>query len=125
MPDRVSKAQRSHIMRSVKQFGNKTTELRLIEIMRSAGICGWRRNCNLVGRPDFVFPNQRLAVFVDGCFWHGCPKCHYLPDTNQEFWRLKVEKNRARDRAVKRELLADGWRVLRIWECQLRAASRI
>jgi DNA mismatch endonuclease (patch repair protein) len=123
--DRISKAQRSHIMRSVKQVGNKTTELRLIQIMRSAGIVGWRRKSSLEGKPDFVFRKAHLAVFVDGCFWHGCPRCHTLPASNQDFWRAKVVRNKTRDRLVKKRLTAGGWKVLRVWECQLRTPERI
>jgi DNA mismatch endonuclease (patch repair protein) len=67
-------------------------------------------------RPDFVFPKEKLAVFVDGCFWHGCPKHATWPKNNADFWRKKIEGNRARDRLQNRLLRAKGWRVLRIWE---------
>jgi DNA mismatch endonuclease, patch repair protein len=123
--DRVSKLQRSHIMRSVKQVGNLTTEVRFIEIMHSARIVGWRRRSKVEGKPDFIFPKARLAVFIDGCFWHGCPSCYSLPASNTDFWRAKLARNKARDRLVRKRLSKEGWRVLRIWECQLRSPKPI
>lgn len=71
-------------------------------------------------KPDFVFRHLRVALFVDGCFWHGCPKHATQPKTNAAFWRDKIAANRARDRRVTRVLRALGWRVLRIWEHELR-----
>ena len=81
---------------------------------------GWTCVWPLFGRPDFVFPAARLAVFVDGCFWHGCPKHYTKPANNRAFWRRKLEANRARDRRVNRELKRLGWRILRIWGHDLR-----
>jgi DNA mismatch endonuclease (patch repair protein) len=78
----------------------------------------------LYGRPDFVFPADRLAVFVDGCFWHGCPKHYTRPANNRAFWERKLRANRARDRQVNRELKRLGWRVLRVWEHDLRQPNR-
>lgn len=69
-----------------------------------------------VGRPDIVFPRQRLAVFVDGCFWHGCPTHYVRPRTREEFWSAKLRANVGRDRQQTAALEADGWRVLRFWE---------
>jgi DNA mismatch endonuclease (patch repair protein) len=76
--------------------------------------------------PDLVFPGRRAAVFVHGCFWHGhaCPLFR-LPATRQEFWRAKIEGNAARDEAAEAALLADGWRVLTIWECALKGRGRL
>ena len=74
----------------------------------------------LPGKPDFVFPKPRLAVFVDGCFWHGCPKHATWPKTNRAFWRKKIARNRARDREVGHALRRMGWRVIRVWEHGLR-----
>jgi DNA mismatch endonuclease (patch repair protein) len=74
----------------------------------------------LPGRPDFAFPARRLAVFVDGCFWHGCPRHGTLPKGNARFWREKIARNRERDREVNLELRRRGWRVIRIWEHELR-----
>jgi len=74
---------------------------------------------NFSVRPDFVFPKLRLAVFVDGCFWHGCPRHATQPKGNAAFWRKKFARNIARDRLVTRTLRANGWRVLRLWEHEL------
>ena len=70
-------------------------------------------------RPDFVFPKQRLAVFVDGCFWHACPRHSNLPANHRAFWKRKLAANQARDRQVNRTLRQEGWRVMRIWEHNL------
>lgn len=67
-------------------------------------------------RADVAFVRARLAVFVDGCFWHGCPKHGTWPKKNAEWWRKKIEANRSRDRDTNRKLRAAGWRVLRFWE---------
>jgi DNA mismatch endonuclease (patch repair protein) len=85
-------------MASVKSAGNATTELRLIELMRAGKIKGWRRNQRLVGHPDFLFRSKRVAVFVDGCFWHGCPRCYRRPKSRRKYWDAKVVGNIARDR---------------------------
>jgi DNA mismatch endonuclease (patch repair protein) len=114
--DVFSKAKRSAVMSRIRGRGNKDTELRLIALFRSHGISGWRRNRKLGGSPDFVFPRERLVVFVDGCFWHGCPRHATWPKQNAEFWRVKILGNRRRDRAANRLLKKAGWRVLRIWE---------
>ncbi|MDR2463669.1 MAG: very short patch repair endonuclease [Verrucomicrobiales bacterium] len=116
MADIFTKAGRSKIMSLIRSKGNKDTELRLMKIFRKHRITGWRRNRRLFGKPDFVFPARRLAVFVDGCYWHGCPKHCRRPATNRKFWNVKIDRNQARDRKVNRELRQAGWRVLRIWE---------
>lgn len=85
--------------------------------------CRYRLRLKLPGSPDLVFLSARLAVFVDGCFWHGCPLHHTLPAANREFWLRKVTRNQERDRRVDEELVALGWRVLRIWEHEVRAAD--
>lgn len=119
MADFLTKTERSERMSRIRGKGNKTTELRLMSVFRSNGITGWRRGSKLVGRPDFVFPRLRLAVFVDGCFWHGCPLHGSKPSSNKRFWRDKIARNRQRDRQVNLALKAKGWRVLRVWEHEL------
>lgn len=114
--DVFSTAKRSEIMGRVRGGGNTATELRLIAIFRANKISGWRRRHLLTGKPDFVFPREKLVVFVDGCFWHGCPTHATWPKNNAEFWRAKILGNQRRDRAVNRLLKKAGWRVLRIWE---------
>jgi len=125
MADIFSVKKRSEIMSLVKGRGNKSTELRLIEILRSGGIKGWRRNAAVFGRPDFVFPEARVAVFVDGCFWHACPAHGDLPATNRKFWARKIDRNKERDKTVRRHLERCGWRVLRIWQHELREAGKV
>jgi DNA mismatch endonuclease (patch repair protein) len=115
VPDVFSKKERSNIMAAIHSRGNKATELRLISILRAAGITGWRRHQSLPGRPDFIFYRQRLALFVDGCFWHGCPQHCRMPRGNREYWERKIAGNITRDRLVSRALRGRGWRVLRIW----------
>lgn len=111
---------RARIMSSIRSAGNQSTELRLIQIMREYQIRGWRRGAALIGKPDFVFPKKHVAVFVDGCFWHGCPKCcTSKPRSNVEYWDKKIRSNRERDRRVARNLRRQGWHVLRIWEHRL------
>jgi DNA mismatch endonuclease (patch repair protein) len=121
MPDVFTKDKRSAVMSLIRGSGNRDTELRLISLLRQAQITGWRRKVPLFGKPDFVFPKQRIALFVDGCFWHRHAGCRftYTPKTRPEFWLPKFERNVARDRLVTRTLRKTGWRVLRIWECQL------
>ncbi|MGO8698913.1 MAG: very short patch repair endonuclease [Limisphaerales bacterium] len=111
-------------MAAIRSRGNKATELKLASILRAARITGWRRHQPVPGRPDFVFQRQRLAVFVDGCFWHGCPKHGRRPATNALFWALKLGKNTRRDRRVKVHLRALGWKVIRLWQHDLRNSKR-
>lgn len=75
------------------------------------------------GRPDIIFKKQKAAVFLDGCFWHGCTKCRGIPKTNKEFWRTKIAANRKRDRRVVKELRSVGWRAIRIWEHELQRGN--
>lgn len=104
-------------MRAVRSTGNASTELRVASLLRDEGLSGWRRHLQLPGRPDFAWPQQRVALFVDGCFWHACPHCKRpMPVNNAAYWRAKVDRNVARDRRVTRELRGAGWAVLRVWE---------
>jgi len=96
--DILGKKKRPAVMAAIRSRGNRDTELRLIAIFRDNGITGWRRNRRLFGKPDFVFPTRKLAAFVDGCFWHGCPLHATQPKTNAAFWRKKLAANRTRDR---------------------------
>lgn len=125
MPDVFTQSRRRAVMALIRGSGNKDTELRMIMLFRAHGITGWRRKTKVFGKPDFIFPNHRVAVFVDGCFWHRHPGCKfsYTPKSRTEFWLPKFEKNVARDQLVTRTLRKAGWRVVRIWECQLAAAK--
>ena len=129
MPDVFTKAKRSEVMSRIRGRGNKDTELALAKLFRRHRITGWRRhkeigksesrNRKFKVRPDFVFSKLRLAVFVDGCFWHGCPRHGTQPKANRAFWKRKFARNIARDRQVNRTLHSQDWRVFRIWEHEL------
>jgi DNA mismatch endonuclease (patch repair protein) len=121
MADWLSREQRSRNMTSIRSKGNATTEGAFLRLLRNAKISGWRRHLNLPGKPDFVFHSRRLAVFIDGCFWHGCPRCYRMPEDNRPYWKAKVLSNRRRDRRRTRELRLLNWRVLRIWEHSLKS----
>jgi DNA mismatch endonuclease (patch repair protein) len=94
--------------------------MRMLKILKEGGLKGWRRHLSLPGKPDFAWKKQRIALFVDGCFWHGCPKCYRQPKSNISFWREKVERNVLRDRKNSRILRALGWTVIRVRECQIK-----
>jgi DNA mismatch endonuclease (patch repair protein) len=118
--DTFTKAERSRIMAAVRSRGNKATELILLGLFRAARLKGWRRHASIPGRPDFIFPKQRLAIFVDGCFWHGCAKHCRMPASNQKYWLRKIQRNMDRDHATRKLLRQKGWTVLRVWEHQLK-----
>lgn len=127
MADVFTPEKRSQVMSRIRGSGNRDTELRLVALFREHKITGWRRNRRAVfGKPDFVFPKERVAVFVDGCFWHRHPGCRftYTPKSRLDFWLRKFEQNVARDRLVTRTLRKLGWRVLRVWECDLAPRRR-
>jgi DNA mismatch endonuclease (patch repair protein) len=125
MADIYSREKRSELMSRVRSSGNRKTELRMIQMFRKYGIRGWRRNWPVFGKPDFVFPMMKVAVFVDGCFWHRCPLHSTVPETNHEFWQRKLEGNILRDRLVRRSLTNLGWRVLRVWQHELKEPERV
>jgi len=118
--DVYNKATRSAVMSKVRSKGNKSTELRLIEIFHSQGIIGWRRNYPVKGHPDFIFTRQKIAVFVDGCFWHGHDCRNTRPKDNEKFWSEKRKRNINHDKIVTKNFKKRGWTVLRIWECELK-----
>lgn len=120
MTDTVAGTTRSKIMSRICSRNNLTTEQALASALRQHKIVGWRRHPLLPGTPDFSWPKNNVVVFVDGCFWHGCPKCYRQPKSNVKYWKDKVASNRRRDRRVDRQLRATGWKVLRIWECRLK-----
>lgn len=124
MADVFSKKKRSEIMARVRGSQNIATELRLIKILRTHCIRGWRRQYPIFGRPDLVFREFRIAIFVDGCFWHGCPIHASLPLTNRAFWKRKLTMNKTRDTLVNKVLRDKGWRVVRIWQHELSCSRR-
>ena len=115
--DVFTKAKRSSVMAAIRPRGNRSTERAFAALLRCARISGWTLHATDVpGRPDFFFRARALAVFVDGCFWHGCRRCYKAPRQNAAFWASKIGGNCRRDRAVGRILRRDGIRVIRIWE---------
>ena len=119
MTDVFNKEKRSEVMSAIRSKGNKSTEIALIKIFKQNKIKNWRRNVKLEGKPDFVFAKQRLIVFVDGCYWHGHDCRKRRPGQNYKYWKEKIEKNKIRDINVTKSLRVQGWRVIRIWECEI------
>jgi DNA mismatch endonuclease (patch repair protein) len=112
---------RGELMARVRSFGNSTTEERLASLLRVSKLTGWRRRQKIVGKPDFVWRKIKVAVFVDGCFWHGhdCGK-NISPKTNEAAWSAKIQRNKVRDREIRKYLTQLDWKVLRVWECELK-----
>jgi DNA mismatch endonuclease (patch repair protein) len=123
MTDSVTPKERSRIMAKVKGHGNKSTELKLIKYFKEYGIKGWRRKYPLLGNPDFVIPKVRLAIFVDGCFWHCCKEHCRLPATNRKYWVGKIDSNIKRDQKINQDLETKKWLVIRIWEHELKKSN--
>lgn len=108
-------AVRSRIMAAVRSK-NTSTELRLRRALWAAGIKGYRVHITLPGTPDITFTRVRVAVFIDGCFWHRCPQCFRPPKSRPEYWEPKIKRNVERDNTVNHQLSDQGWHVLRFWE---------
>lgn len=123
MADVFDKSKRSEIMKKVRSKKNKSTELKLIEIFKKNNIHGWRRNYKVKGHPDFVFLDKRIAIFVDGCFWHGHDCRNTRPKDNEEYWTKKRERNMKHDKEITEYFNGRGWTVIRIWECELSKKS--
>jgi DNA mismatch endonuclease Vsr len=111
---------------SAVRVKNTLPELAVRSLLYRLGYRYRLHAADLPGRPDIVFRKRSCAVFVNGCFWHGhkCPR-GAPPSSNIEFWRLKIDKNRERDRRVQKKLRQDGWRVLTIWECETKDEARL
>ena len=120
MADVFTKEQRSMVMRQVKSSRNKSTELKLIKFFKTYQITGWRRNYPIFGKPDITFPKAKIAIFVDGCFWHGHNCRNTVPKDNADYWLKKIERNKNRDTEVGKALEKKGWLVIRFWECELK-----
>jgi DNA mismatch endonuclease (patch repair protein) len=142
MSDVFSKAKRSAVMGQIRSRGNSSTEIAFMRLLRQHRVSGWRRHRSLTllkiahgtrtsenrkpcVKPDFVFHTHRVAVFIDGCFWHGCPRHGTKPEGNADFWKAKLLQNQARDRYVTRMLLRQNWKVVRIWEHQLKKGDML
>ena len=99
---------------------NTKPEILLRRILSTNRIKGYRLNYKLAGKPDITFTKYKIAIFIDGCFWHKCPKCYIKPKNNKTFWKKKINGNVKRDKKVNRLLKKEGWNVLRFWEHLLR-----
>ena len=124
MADVFSKEERSAIMSKVHSKRNRSTELRFITLLQQENIHGWTRNYPVKGHPDFVFLQQRIAVFIDGCFWHGHDCRNTIPANNKDYWAQKRARNIQHDRDVTDIFQKRGWTVVRIWECELRKKAQ-
>lgn len=124
MADIFDKSKRSAIMQKVRSKNNKSTELKLIDLFKRNNITGWRRNYKVKGHPDFVFLNKKIAIFVDGCFWHGHDCRNTRPSDNAEYWDKKRERNILHDRQITNLFENRNWTVLRIWECELKKSNQ-
>lgn len=120
MADVFDDKKRSEVMSRVRSKNNKSTELKLIQIFKENDIVGWRRNYPVKGHPDFAFLDKKIAIFVDGCFWHGHDCRNTRPADNAEYWTKKRERNIKHDKAITELLEQRGWEVIRIWECELK-----
>ncbi len=118
MADVLTPEQRSFCMSRIKGRDTRP-ELRIRKALWSLGY-RYRIDTGLPGRPDIVFQKQKVAVFIDGCFWHRCPRHYQAPATNPEFWEKKITRNVERDRKIDNELACQGWIVKRIWEHEVR-----
>lgn len=117
---------RSKTMGAVRGKGNKTTELVFRMALVRAGVKGWVLHpAGIVGKPDFYFPRTKKAVFIDGCFWHGCARCGHTPKTRSVFWAAKFARNQQRDKRTTRTLRKQGIQVVRLWEHQMKSQHGI
>lgn len=107
-------------MSRIRSKGNKTTEVRLRAYLIRFGVKGWKLHAkDLIGKPDFVFEQTRIAIFIDGAFWHGAPNFKRFPKSRLDYWKPKIERNQQRDRDVTNKLRNQGWAVLRFWDYEL------
>ncbi len=114
----------SKTMAAIKSKNNRSTELTLRMALIRKKINGFRLHAkDLPGNPDFIFIKEKIAIFVDGCYWHGCPKCGHIPKTRSAFWNAKIKRNKERDKQKNKELKGIGVRPLRIWEHELKGSN--
>ena len=120
----VSKV-RSQAMAAVKGKHNRTTEIQFRMALVRAGVTGWMTHSKLPGKPDVYFSKARIAIFLDGCFWHGCGRCGHVPKTNSLFWATKIGRNQTRDRKNSQLLRKEGIHVIRAWEHTLSEPAQL
>ena len=116
MADKFSEEKRSEIMSKIRKINTKP-ELILKEKLKGKY---FRYQPKLLGNPDFAIKSKKIVIFVDGCFWHKCPRCFRPPKSNKQYWNPKIEKNVERDNQVSKEYERKGWKVIRIWEHQIK-----
>ena len=119
MADVHTQEQRTYNMSCIRGK-NTGPELTLRKILFAEGFRGYRIHYDLPGKPDIVFTKKKIAIFIDGCFWHKCPLCFHEPETRKEFWMKKIQSNVDRDKKVNELLKNDGWTVIRIWEHEIK-----
>jgi DNA mismatch endonuclease (patch repair protein) len=124
MGDNLKPEDRRRTMQAVKGKGTRL-ERRLFSMLAGMGLKGWNKNASdIVGKPDVVFVSEQVAIFVDGCFWHGCPFCRRtLPKTNREYWARKIKRNSELAKTHNRRLRKEGWTVIRVWEHEVRQSA--
>ena len=118
MADVLTKEQRSYNMSRIRGRDTKP-EIALRKLLCSKGLRGYRVNFKLPGKPDIAFTKYKISVFIDGCFWHKCPKCFIEPETNKDFWMNKINGNAERDAETNDILTKKGWKVIRFWEHEI------
>lgn len=124
MMDVFTPKKRSIVMSRIRGQDNRSTERRFAAMLSARGIAGWtRRAPDVMGRPDIYFPRFRIALFLDGCFWHACPRCFTMPATNRAFWSRKIDMNIRRDRLVTQRLRRSGVQVFRLWEHEIEEST--
>lgn len=116
--DTHTKKQRSYNMSQIKRSNTKP-EITFRKYVWSKGVRCYRVKNKIPGKPDLYFPSKKIAVFIDGCFWHKCPKCFIKPKSNNKYWDKKIERNTQRDKEIKRLLQNQNIHVIRIWEHQV------
>ncbi|MCX6761115.1 MAG: very short patch repair endonuclease [Candidatus Nealsonbacteria bacterium] len=120
MADTLTKNKRSETMRAIKSK-DSLMERKIRKELSKLGLRFRKNVSHLKGKPDLVFTKDKVAVFLDSCFWHGCKKHCRVPSSNKIYWKKKIERNRQRDAEITRSLKKDGWRVIRFWEHNLKA----
>jgi DNA mismatch endonuclease (patch repair protein) len=121
MPDNLLPEHRLKTMRAVKGKGT-SLERKLAAMLAGLGLKGWKKNPpGITGKPDIAFLEEKIVIFIDGCFWHGCPHCkRKLPQTNREYWVRKINRNVELGGIHNEKLSDEGWRVFRIWEHEIK-----
>ena len=119
MTDILTPSQRKYNMSRIRGK-NTGPEIKLRKLLWTQGVRGYRIHYRLLGKPDIIFTKKKIAIFIDGCFWHKCPVCFQEPETRKEFWMKKIGSNVERDLKNTRQLQEEGWTVLRFWEHEIR-----